>query len=153
MVACRSSYRCALLAIVASLAAPLGVASAQAIAHRNIMSMLISAAEDSSPSRAPALLERLGITASQRQQIRTLAAQHRLQRAPVIEQMRSAQAVSNSGGDGGNAILLQTLQGLDQAQEAAIETILTPAQLRSLRQLAPSGTVVISRSLAGPDLP
>ena len=153
MVIRRSRYRCALLVIVASLAAPLGVASAQAIAHRNVTSMLISAAEDSSSQRIPGLLERLGITISQRQQIRVLAAQHRLRRAPIVEQLRSAQAVGNSGGDAGNAVLLQTLQDLDRTQEAAIETILTPAQLRSLRQLAPGGTVVISRTLAAPDQP
>ena len=156
MVVCRSRYRCALLAIMASLAAPLGVASAQAIAHRNVTSLLISAAEDSNPHRVPALLKRLGVTVTQRQQIRVLAAQYRLRRAPIVEQMRNVQAAANSGGeggDGGSAIFLPMLQDLDRAQEAAIETILTPAQSQSLRQLAPGGTVVISRTLAAPGQP
>jgi len=139
---------CALLAIVASIATPFGIASAQAIAHsRNVTSMLVSAAEDSSSHTVPALLDRLSITALQVHQIRVTAAQHRSQREPIVEQMLSAQAADNSSGVQSNGgMFLQRLQELDLAQEADIEAILTPIQLKLLKELAPKGTIVIPRT-------
>jgi hypothetical protein len=129
--------------------APIGIASAQIAANRSVTSMISSAADDSS-ALVPALVARLRMTATQVEQIRSVAAQYRSQRQPIVAQMADARAASDSP-NGDAAAFLQRLQDLDRAQAADIVAILTPSQLSVLRQMeqgARTGAGIISRQPA-----
>lgn len=121
-----------LVVVVACLMAPIGATSAQVTPPRNVTSMLISAAEDSS-GRMPAFLQRFGLTTSQVEQLRAMAAQRRLQRLPILQRMSEAHAIN--GSQDAQVLFLQRLQDIDRAQEAEIVGILTRGQLSALQQL------------------